>query len=185
MAIKSENSQNPVLFGMLKNLRNQICKDKGIQAYDVFVDTDLETFVTMQLTTPEDFMFAFRDERKLQRFGERFMDVIRFYKERQSGGAVPPFVQEFAVTMSKFLEPINVMLKKQGAKPIATHDVTEELMALGYLKKQGIPRVATDRGMRVGMENKPYDDNRKNNVLYDGTAQLLVLGLLYEMRLLP
>ena len=189
MSIKVEDSCNPVLSSMLRNLRTRLFQEQNIFSFDVFNDLDLEALVRTQPTTPEKFMLALNKQGKLEQYGEAFMEVIRFYKSATPQEIPPSFLRDTPVKMSELLDPINVVLDKRGMCPLAVAKVTERLMGLGYLEERemedGISRTATEKGEWAGIENRFYNNGERVVVLYDDNAQRLVLGILYDMRLLP
>lgn len=189
MAIKVEDSNNPILSSMLRHLRKRLYEENDINSYDVLLDLDLEILVDTQPTTPEEFMLALNKQDKLDEFGEDFMEVIRFYKSAPLPDRPFSFLHGKAVTMTNFLRPINAMLDKRGMCSLATETITAILMELGYLEEykmdDSYSRVATSKGQWAGLESDFFDSGCKVRVLYNDDAQRLVLGILYDKRLLP
>ena len=70
------------LFHILKNLRREVAKEKGVQPYIVFMEASLEQMATMYPTTLEELQtIQGVGQGKARRFGKPFLEVIKKYCE--------------------------------------------------------------------------------------------------------
>lgn len=71
---------NPRLLDELKILRASLARKRGLPAYVIFSDASLTDMCKILLTTNEQFLkVSGVGERKLETYGEAFMDVIKKY----------------------------------------------------------------------------------------------------------
>lgn len=74
-----------VLFEELRALRRQIAEREGVPAYVIFHDSTLREMAAVCPTTPEELLdVSGVGERKLERYGEEFLSVVRAYLSRRS-----------------------------------------------------------------------------------------------------
>ena len=70
------------LFHILKNLRREVAKEKGVQPYIVFMEASLEQMATMYPVTMEELQtIQGVGQGKARRFGKPFLEVIKKYCE--------------------------------------------------------------------------------------------------------
>ena len=173
-----------VLFEQLKALRSEIVEEEWIDPRDVFNNGQLKKLCRTFPLTRNEFLYALNDPERYAQYGERFTAVIRDYLENpppKITEPLPSFVQEEAVTIGEFLEPINEELQERELPEIKAETITEKLLKLGYMyaNDEKGRRFPNSSGRELGIVKN------KDNVTYQPTAQILVIGLLYDMGLLP
>lgn len=75
---KGTEDHDEVLFQKLRALRRQIADEEGVPPYVVFGDQTLRGMAASKPTTTDEFLeISGVGDRKLQRYGDRFMELIR------------------------------------------------------------------------------------------------------------
>ena len=101
------------LFEILRKLRLEIAREEGVPPYIVFNDTTLEEMAEKKPVTEEDFHgLSGVGEAKLERYGARFLELIRSYLlEKKEEG--------FRVTGGTYLETYDLFNKGLDPEQIA------------------------------------------------------------------
>ena len=192
----NEQPYDRVLFERLRSLQRETAEEEGLKAWEVFNDGQLKKLCRAFPTTERDFLTALYDKKKYELYGDAFIEVIQDYLDNpppKIDAPLPSFLFPLPIILEGFLEPINEELKKRELPEIAVHTVTSRLLELGFWESrnpvdsgEGLPN---EQGMKAGIEIQrnlirgSYEF--VNDVVYHPSAQLLLIGLLYEMRLLP
>lgn len=92
---------DPELFDMLKNLRKQVAKDKGLPPFVIFLENSLEDMATNYPTTLEELeKIQGVSKGKAVRYGRKFVDMIAKYVEENEISKPDDFVMKSVVNKS-------------------------------------------------------------------------------------
>lgn len=94
-------SADPVLLGMLKDLRRQVAKEKNLPPFVVFLENSLEDMAISYPTTMEELeKIAGVSKGKAIKFGRKFIDLIAKYVEENDIDKPDDFVMRSVVNKS-------------------------------------------------------------------------------------
>lgn len=117
-AVKPKTERQRVrdeLFEQLRQLRRQLAQERGVPPYIIFSDASLEEMAAQRPTTDE----AFRNisgvgERKLQLYGNHFMDtIIEFVREKGPATTKGATYQETLALFRKGLSVETIALQRE------------------------------------------------------------------------
>ncbi len=92
---------NPVLFDMLKDLRRQVAKEKGLPPFVIFLENSLEDMSTSYPTTLDELeKIQGVSKGKAMRYGRKFVDLIGKYVEENDIVKPDDFVMKSVVNKS-------------------------------------------------------------------------------------
>jgi ATP-dependent DNA helicase RecQ len=97
----SPASADPVLFDMLKDLRQKVAKEKKLPPFVIFLESSLEDMATQYPTTLEDLeRISGVSKGKASRYGKQFIEVIAKYVEENDIVKPDDFVMKSVVNKS-------------------------------------------------------------------------------------
>lgn len=97
----SPASSDPVLFEMLKDLRQKVAKEKKLPPFVIFLESSLEDMATQYPTTLEDLdRISGVSKGKASRYGTQFIEVISKYVEENDIVKPDDFVMKSVVNKS-------------------------------------------------------------------------------------
>ncbi len=92
---------DPVLFGMLKELRKQVAKEKGLPPFVIFLENSLEDMAISYPTSMEELeKIAGVSKGKALRYGKKFIELIAKYVEENDVTKPDDFVMKSVVNKS-------------------------------------------------------------------------------------
>jgi ATP-dependent DNA helicase RecQ len=92
---------DPVLFDMLKDLRKNVAKEKGLPPFVIFLENSLEDMATNYPTTLEELeKIQGVSKGKAMRYGRKFVDLIAKYVEENDISKPDDFVMKSVVNKS-------------------------------------------------------------------------------------
>ena len=180
-----------ILFERLKKLRKEIAdwEDQKNVTF-IFSDKQLANMALNFPTAKADFLCAVNDPKydpqKFERYNKWFIDTIQDYLDDPPvfDDSYPNFLSKEEVTINGFLKPINEELQRRELPTILPEYVTKMLQHYGFLELEPFisnkRRFPTDKGKKIGIKK-----DQNGRVTYQFSVQSILLGLLYEMRLLP
>ena len=187
------------LFAHLKVLRKELAEKEGVPAFVIFSDATLFDMCAKLPSSEESFLDVSGVGRvKFDKYGSSFLNVINDYKasdraniQTQSDVPLEEVVGMLAkqlvfskepVSVSVFIDRINVPLIQMRGKGISAVKITNLLLEDGYLELQVINeqknRVPTDKGIDAGISSKieqSKDGREFARNYYDANAQRLML----------
>ncbi len=95
------NATDPVLFEMLKDLRKQVGREKGLPPFVIFLENSLEEMATLYPTTMQELERIHGVSKgKTIRYGKRFVDLIAKYVEENNIEKPDDFIMRSVVNKS-------------------------------------------------------------------------------------
>ena len=184
---------DPKLLAALKELRLKIAGERKVPAFTIFHDSSLIDMCMKLPTTKEEFASVSGvGQVKIERFGERFLDVLSdFLQNNEAMDIITPKAQEINISeievssepviVSIIADRINSVLMRHGHDKVNGMRINDWLVSKGYLttttengKNYKIP---TEEGAKLGI----YNENRtirEENVLintFDTNAQRFIM----------
>lgn len=183
-------TQRDDLFERLRLLRKELADEQNVPAYVIFTDTTLEDMARQRPTTPD----ALRNvsgvgERKLQLFGERFLnEIVGYVRGRVQAGEKPKGSTQL-LTLDLYNRGLSIdeIAAERQLTPssIASHLV--QLSKAGYdidiaslidpIERKEIEKAIQLVGLEEGRLKPVFD---YLNGQYDYAKLTLVAGLLYR-----
>jgi ATP-dependent DNA helicase RecQ len=94
-------NMDPVLFDMLKDLRKQVAKEKGLPPFVIFLENSLEDMALCYPTTLDELeKIQGVSKGKAVRYGRKFVDLIKKYVEENDITRPDDFVMKSVVNKS-------------------------------------------------------------------------------------
>ncbi|HEX2953818.1 MAG TPA: DNA helicase RecQ [Bacillota bacterium] len=146
VVVKPSRSESSGLFAKLKRLRREIAEREGVPPYIVFADSTLHA---MAIQLPEN-LVAMRlvkgvGQRKLDLYGESFLQVIRQHQEDNGAGAdETPQSRLDAVNVTEAFDP-SKKNKGKTEKPEPSHRISYGMHRSG----ESLAAIAQQRGVTV------------------------------------
>ena len=189
---------NPALLAKLKALRTRLANRQSVPAFVIFSDAALIDMCARLPKTPEEFLqVSGVGSKKLEQYGAAFLEVINSFTAE--GPAAPPaeargafapeaFIVQEAVTISRFLDPVNAALLERGSAALSAVKLTNRLLQEGFLELRPFEgkaaRAPSEKGRSLGIESvrvERADGDAYLQNLYGPQAQRLLAGWIVEI----
>jgi len=186
---------SPKLLTALKALRLSIANEQRVPAFVIFPDTTLIDMCTKLPTTSDELLkVSGVGQVKLQRYGNRFLDVIREHASDSLESSAttttktPPTplptaieISYEAVTISVVADRVNSYLLLHGQKKLSAAKINAWLVSQGYLEVltdtygKNVRR-PTPKGNTLGIvvEKRPYNGVEYDTNYYGKAVQELI-----------
>ena len=179
------------LFEKLKALRLEISKQEKMPAFTIFSDATLVDMCQKHPTTPDELLdVSGIGQIKLQRYGERFLDVLRKEekgeKNKISIMTLTPqllmqevFTEDVLLPISRVADNINAILLKYGKAKTSGMALNKLLLENSYLDDTTGTKLPTPLGTTAGIATVHRESSRGayEQCLFNAKAQRLCISL--------
>jgi ATP-dependent DNA helicase RecQ len=125
---------DPVLFEMLKDLRKQVAKEKGLPPFVIFLENSLEDMALCYPTTLEELeKIQGVSKGKAVRYGRKFVDLIKKYVEENDITRPDDFVMKSVVNKSG----MKVFIIQNIDKKIPLETIAKNKELTGFTGRNG------------------------------------------------
>ena len=180
------------LFEALRELRAELAGRRGVPAYVIFSDAALRDMCRRLPTTDDEFLAVNGvGTTKLERYGERFMGLIRKYAREEKERPLFYMTQAEAeryeysddpISVSEITARIKRLIPDENRKKLKTTDITEWLLSQGMLKVEEVNskncKLPTYDGAKLGLSldrRESKSGERYFVTLYNRDAQRFIL----------
>jgi len=179
------------LFEKLKAARLEIARHEKVPAFVVFSDATLVDMCQKHPLTPDEFLnVSGVGQVKLERYGDKFLEILRNEERRDDAHPSPPsltseILMNEVVIESELLQitcvadNINAVLLKRGSPKISGMALNKLLLKNDYLEDTTGTKLPTQKGKAAGITTVRRNSRRGeyDQCLFDANAQRLCVSL--------
>jgi ATP-dependent DNA helicase RecQ len=151
------------LFSKLKELRLTIAREENVPAFVVFSDATLVDMCLKHPQTSTEFLTVSGvGQVKLERYGERFMQLLCYEEQNKKPQEKPPQItaaeffreveiDENPMQISRVADNLNAVLLKYGKSKTGGFKLNNLMLEAGFLEQTNDGKLPTDSGRELGI----------------------------------